>query len=813
MLDGGGSASAGGGGGSNMHSVYGGNSGYTSIPTGLGAASSAAAVNGMGVAAGDWQSIPPDMLPGSYSTSVAPGLLMDPTAAAAAYAAAFPSVLAQPPATIPPAVLQPDSTTVASLSLGIPSGTRPEMINAYETSPSPYAYYPTFAPYAATSTNRTSPSNESSHISSGHEGVSPADSGAGGSSGTGPSSSPLSIGFSQPNAFYLPGPSVPGGGGGGAGPAGFDGSWQSTTILPGSSTLSSMPRPKKRACEQCNLSKVKCDFQSPCQKCAARKINCTYPPPRKTSSKDSASPVAHLGGTVAPSSAPPPPPPLTDQHWRESQAAVQQVFDGMNAGGSTMPIAQSQQLGNGPFTFPPHALQMRSREDDAVSVYSEFGSATTRPSGSDSRRTSVANSIILDADPNLAASLAMAGLDVNDLQELLPAVQQQMQNQVVAAQQGANNASREDLPTMVPGNIHPQDPEVGNRVRQAWKSFIAQSQTGFNLSPVARAAAGLQPNGSDPSFGDSNSAAQGSGKPETAKRPSLLHRGRSNSLPSSNYAPYLQQALIAAMAQSQSQQQHADHPLSRDNSKGSAGESSSSNVDDELQANGGGGGGGSGAKLNRPSMSALQPPMDPNDHMARMLMGQQQARGGTKQTLAPERPPSFLNTPIRETPKIRVDGGGGGGGGGAEKTTSAFTRPGNKRLASQTLVPDISKRVDTSNGPPDHNRNSVPNWIGFSDLPLADILANAAMPTPQGNAGGQYGGGNYRMFTPGGSFGMDTPGFPGLTPTMFDPFSTSYGFDLVTPSGASALRQSYLSNTTTATGNDPEPVSVGRGSI
>lgn len=769
---------------SSMYTGSGGGAAYGSIPTGLNAASNAAS---MGTSP-DWQSVPPHLLPSSYS-SVAPGMLMDPTAAAAAYAAAFPSVLAPPPSTIPPAALQPEAGGLggAAGSLGVPA-IGSEMINPYDMSASPYSFYTTYNPYATTATSRTSPSNDSVHVSSVHGGVSPADSGAGGSNGTGPSSSPLSIGFSQPNPFYLPGA--------GGAPAGFDASWQSTSVNPNSSAMS-MPRPKKRACEQCNLSKVKCDFQSPCQKCAARKINCTYPPPRKTSSKDSASPVAQLN-TVTPA------PSMADQPWIESQAAVQQaLFNSMNAASTSVaPTTQQQNITAGPFAFPPQALQMRSREDDAGSVYSEYGSATTRPSGSDSRRTSLANSIIIDADPNLAASLAMAGLNVDDLQELLPAVQQQMQNQAAASANASgggaatSNGPREDLPTMVPGNIHPQDPEVGNRVRQAWKSFIAQSQTGFNLnSPLARAVAGLQPNDSDPNSADPSGATRGSAKADSAKRPSLLHRGRSNSLPSSNYTPYLQQALMAAMAQSQGAN---DQPLSRDNSKGSA-EESSSQVDDELQAAGGASAGA--RKPNRPSMSALQPPMDPND-IARMLMGQQ--AHGTKQTLAPERPPSFLNSPFRETPKIRVDQG--------EKTTSAFTRPGNKRLASQTLVNETLKRAADASSAPNDQRSSVPNWIGLSDLPLADILANAAMPTPQANAG-QYG--NYRMFTPGGSFGMDTPGFTGLTPTMFDPFSTSYGFDLVTPSGASALRQSYLSNATTSNGTEsaPEPVSVGRGSI
>ncbi|KAL7421048.1 hypothetical protein Q5752_003932 [Cryptotrichosporon argae] len=58
----------------------------------------------------------------------------------------------------------------------------------------------------------------------------------------------------------------------------------------GPALASSMPSfgfdlgPKKRACDLCNHSKVRCDFNTPCARCASRGIACTYNKPQRTRS-------------------------------------------------------------------------------------------------------------------------------------------------------------------------------------------------------------------------------------------------------------------------------------------------------------------------------------------------------------------------------------------------------------------------------------------------------------------------------------------------------------------------------------------------
>lgn len=52
---------------------------------------------------------------------------------------------------------------------------------------------------------------------------------------------------------------------------------------PNGSPMRSSTQKKHRACDQCNHSKVKCDFDVPCHKCAARGLSCTYPTGRKVS--------------------------------------------------------------------------------------------------------------------------------------------------------------------------------------------------------------------------------------------------------------------------------------------------------------------------------------------------------------------------------------------------------------------------------------------------------------------------------------------------------------------------------------------------
>lgn len=683
--------------------------------------------------------------------------------------------------------------------------------------------------------------------------VSPAGSGATSSNGTVSIASPLSHGFSQQTsgAFYLPGQ------------PGYDAAgWQSTTTLQDPAIISS-PKIKKRACEQCNLSKVKCDFQTPCQKCQARNIQCSYPPLRQPSSKASSkSPTVQTNSTPALGGAPErysaspvvqtsnqiPPNALSQSHGPSSTyiatdalmaiddatlASHQQwladvtlqnqqvLFDNLNLANqgenglhigflstglqhsthgqmeSTSPQNQSNSRPHASkdgFAFPQTSTQMRaSQEDDTTSVYSESGvSSTTKPSGeeNDSRRPSLANSIILDDDPGLSANLGIADLNVNELGHLLPGVQQQFlqQDQQQQQQQVSHNVEPgEDLPTMVPGGMHPGDPESGLRVRQAWQAFISQSraQAGFRLGdPAGRGAGSLQGRKNDKAV------------PEIPinKRP-LLNRGRSNSLPSVNVQLTIQEALkdvlhqpsqavIEGPAYASAQALNRDEP--RSSTKGSS--SVVENVSDESQSRTG---------PNRPQMSMLQPKADA------WTKAQYFQQRGTTQTLAPERAPSFLlNSPSVERDYMVMDS--------IQKTTSAHTRPGNKRLASQTLVPNTGKRpstlmtsevIEEQMTPTQTTNDSTtstlrrqpgPGWMGMSDLPLSEILASGAFAITPGGGPGMANNHNATS-----NPGMESSlSFPGLTP-IFDPYNHNtnpYAFDLITstPSSNSAFKGSFV---------------------
>jgi len=83
------------------------------------------------------------------------------------------------------------------------------------------------------------------------------------------------------------------------------------------------------------------------------------------------------------------------------------------------------------------------------------------------------------------------------------------------------------------------------------------------------------------------------------------------------------------------------------------------------------------------------------------LQASWQRAGGPLQTLAPERPPSFLLTPSEQRGKV----------------TSALARPGNKRLASQTLGPDEIKRQTVAGG--DETIQVEPDWRAFQNGPLS----------------------------------------------------------------------------------------------
>lgn len=150
---------------------------------------------------------------------------------------------------------------------------------------------------------------------------------------------------------------------------------------------------------------------------------------------------------------------------------------------------------------------------------------------------------------------------------------------------------------------------------------------------------------------------------------------------------------------------------------------------------------------------------------ASVLQGQQLPmhpwqRPGQLQTLAPERPPSFLLTPMDARPK---------------KSTSALARPGNKRVPSTTLGPDDNKRqtteadleVDWRAFQATHGRrSSLPNWgtptkymdanLNMAGFPFSEENQGFPFPSPMQGMGG------------GGPLGFDATKMPvGMTGGMF----------------------------------------------
>ena len=146
----------------------------------------------------------------------------------------------------------------------------------------------------------------------------------------------------------------------------------------------------------------------------------------------------------------------------------------------------------------------------------------------------------------------------------------------------------------------------------------------------------------------------------------------------------------------------------------------------------------------RPSIAVFQPTTDPSK-LARHIL----QKGGS-QTLAPERPPSFLNASFLDTErnKFKVPGGPVGTAISSQPITSSIkmsslaARPGNKRLPIQTLGPDYQKKIPIAAEPSPlanmiqssspytpvvngSRRYSVPNWVGGTvypgNIPLASM--------------------------------------------------------------------------------------------
>lgn len=365
-----------------------------------------------------------------------------------------------------------------------------------------------------------------------------------------------------------------------------------------------------------------------------------------------------------------------------------------------------------------------SLEDDAVSTTSGY---TTSHADNSSRRESMADSIVAVEDVTGAGLLQMGDMGIAPavIEGTLPPTWSGNGLGTGIEPSDVMALPRPGFPTyQVDGTITHRAPSLSD-VKDAWRQFAAGQQ------PIS--IGGLVPG------------------PQT--RPPFIHRARSNSVPevfpkhlvdlavthfalttpraeaeSFNFNPPapivaspadLQAgssspaSVVAAAAQS-----GASKPQSM--LRGSSGNSSISMVDAILPASSDVNNNravhpprqdqGSFAMLpdregqipqmnppaSRPSIAVFQPTAGGN--VARHILLQ-----GGSQTLAPERPPSFLNASFIDTDrnKFKVPGFAGQTGFYAQpimstKMSSLAARPGNKRLPSQTLGPDYQKKMPVS---------------------------------------------------------------------------------------------------------------------
>jgi hypothetical protein len=215
---------------------------------------------------------------------------------------------------------------------------------------------------------------------------------------------------------------------------------------------------------------------------------------------------------------------------------------------------------------------------------------------------------------------------------------------------------------------------------------------------------------------------------------------------------------------------------------------------------------------NRPTPAVLQSAI-PNAMSQQFMAGR-----GSLQTLAPERTASFLNS----TPSVELDGMGWQSASTSKKPAGVLqspfkmpnhlARPGNKRLASQTLGPDAQKRLSISSteydlaghsnmldasanqvmgllaprpgmyrAPSSGRRASIPSWL--PDNSGSQGLMQSGGP----NTGTSLAfphmslqGGNSMNYSP----GVPSFFFAGLTPTISDTmqgFNFNSSIDLTTP--------------------------------
>ncbi|WVR05802.1 hypothetical protein IAU60_002827 [Kwoniella sp. DSM 27419] len=170
---------------------------------------------------------------------------------------------------------------------------------------------------------------------------------------------------------------------------------------------------KKRACDQCNHSKVRCDFSDPCVRCAHRNLPCTYNKPQRartqgysmvasstspnaTNSQVSSSPQSHFSSPLSATS------PIAPTVQRQSSGSAMQ-----------QPLQQWPQYAQVPVqpyltgTWPPQPLPSAAAPLPMITGQMQDSPGSMHPPLSTHRRTSQM-SAVTESSSNASPQQAMA---------------------------------------------------------------------------------------------------------------------------------------------------------------------------------------------------------------------------------------------------------------------------------------------------------------------------------------------------------------------------------------------------------------------
>lgn len=480
---------------------------------------------------------------------------------------------------------------------------------------------------------------------------------------------------------------------------------------------------KKRACEQCNTSKVKCDGLFPCQKCTKRNIQCKYPAHKKRHKKSPHQTApSEFNTTIAIS---------LEESPTLDRSMEPQPWMYLPNGGGTVTLAGNnamnetaahkvESVGHSLTTELPIStlgLGPHSEKQDEVNPQQDSSLAAFSP--------------LFKNDKSL--SLPVSGSETINM-GIAPAAIQNPQG-LGQTQFCGGGAPCEETAIKHPpqedeqifGIERPNAPSLTD-IKEAWRQFAQESAItagSFKLSSHT-----------NPSLSkDRNFHSRSNSVPELIQPSGLFEstagakdcngnttsRAESDSFSLSraslsSVSPTISSVELAAQSQSPTR---ASQSL-----RGSSNHSSVSMVEtmlptiDEthsLQSI-------DGEDSSNLSRKSTLPPSRPKISVVQATASLQYKRGGFE-TLAPERAPSyldhsFLGLDARDKvagPQSLI----------AQKFSSLAARPGNKRMPSQTLMPDALKRHSATHssklvgGHQDHThipsrRFSVPSWVGSS---------------------------------------------------------------------------------------------------